>query len=525
MPNIQEQLSNIRNNTFGEKEAIFTQLRSEEVIALAEALKTNTSITSLKLNHCVIDTSGAQAIASLLAESTHLKSLHLHDIQFGDNDITVIITALHRNNIVSVLSLQACKINNTSAAALSMLIRSNKNLSELDLARNHDITTQGIKSITQELRSSSIKTLNLSEIKIDTEGNLAIMLAKNLKSDIKIITSEEKKPTENARLNTRSTFLLPNSASFTAFPSSHRTASQIPIVGPTETQDSNAFTNISRVKIENSLTTISNSTKNGSKLDNASAENTTQMNKTNAQIVVSSSSNSKTTTEPGKPRPKIATGTKAIVPSSTESTVPRSRVHDAPGSNSPENSITISTAAYQTLCGPGGALGSIIQSLDIFITEKELTSEQIHVINLLKSHLMNLNIQDALDLIKNELSKKGNPIFRSSLFSSKALKPILLQAENKLLTIFPLERIIRRCEDYYDSKKSSNKELIVMKRRAVKELKQEITKDPAKAYCYVSSWLRDPKSRIFQCFFSSDVKILFDDARDALELATAQLKS
>jgi len=205
---------------------------------LAEGLAVNSSLTSLNLNNNDIGDTGLQALASSLASSGKVRELNLCNNNIGDKGLEALAESLAHNRALRVLSisantaitetgvraisrslqsrkclledLQLDSINigeeggkilgdalsiNTSLVSLSLMcgendisigddglkalavgLSHNSHLKQLNLSGNRAITSVGLRSLKQYLRSSlcALETLSVDFINFGDEGAYAL---------------------------------------------------------------------------------------------------------------------------------------------------------------------------------------------------------------------------------------------------------------------------------------------------------------------------------------------------------------
>ena len=103
------------------------------IIALADALKTNTKVHTLNLNANRIGDAGAQALATLLSSNAHLTTLHLAENQIHDAGVVAITKALSANVTLTYLDLGKNPFSPKVGAALIATLEINFRLSTVNL--------------------------------------------------------------------------------------------------------------------------------------------------------------------------------------------------------------------------------------------------------------------------------------------------------------------------------------------------------------------------------------------------------
>ncbi|XP_044170663.1 NLR family CARD domain-containing protein 3-like isoform X2 [Acropora millepora] len=153
----------LRGNSIGDKGAN----------SLAQALIVNTSLSSLGLYSNSIGDKGANSLAQALRVNTSLSSLGLYSNSIGDEGANSLAQVLRVNTSLSSLDLQGNSIGHEGANSLAQALRVNTSLSSLYLSRN-PISDEGANSLAQALRvNTSISSLDLGGNSIgDAEANL-----------------------------------------------------------------------------------------------------------------------------------------------------------------------------------------------------------------------------------------------------------------------------------------------------------------------------------------------------------------
>ncbi|KJE97306.1 hypothetical protein, variant [Capsaspora owczarzaki ATCC 30864] len=138
--------------------------------AIAEALKVNTRLAYLDLGLNQIGVAGAQIIAEALKVNKTLSSLSLIDNQIGGAGAQAIADTLKVNETVTSLHLQENQIGDVGAHAIAEALKVNKTLSWLDLDIN-EIGDVGAHAIAEALKANTAVTaLHLEENQIGSTG-------------------------------------------------------------------------------------------------------------------------------------------------------------------------------------------------------------------------------------------------------------------------------------------------------------------------------------------------------------------
>src|SRR6185312_5214865 len=109
-------------------------LRDTGTAAVAKALSSNSSLTSLDLIYNQIGDKGAAALAKALESNLSLMSLNLNNNKIGDTGAAALAKALESNSLYLIsLDLSWNQIGGTGATALAKALESNSSLASLYL--------------------------------------------------------------------------------------------------------------------------------------------------------------------------------------------------------------------------------------------------------------------------------------------------------------------------------------------------------------------------------------------------------
>ena len=158
--------------------------RKERNLLLAQALRVNTSISSLALCSNFIGAEGANLLAQALSVNTSLSSLSLRRNCIGSDGASSLARALRLNNSLSSLNLSLNFIGDDGANSLAQALRLNSSLSSLDLSSN-SIGDEGTNSLAKALRkNTSLSSLDLSSNSIGDKGADSLAQALILNSSL-----------------------------------------------------------------------------------------------------------------------------------------------------------------------------------------------------------------------------------------------------------------------------------------------------------------------------------------------------
>jgi hypothetical protein len=149
--------------------------------ALADALKSNTTLTSLYLDRQSIQDDGAKALADALKSNTALRTLRLDTNSIQNEGVTALAHALKENTALRTLHLDNNSIEDAGAKALAEALKNNTNLTTLHLHKN-SIEDVGAKALAEAFKNNTtLRTLRLDNNCIGDNGAKA--LAEALKNN------------------------------------------------------------------------------------------------------------------------------------------------------------------------------------------------------------------------------------------------------------------------------------------------------------------------------------------------------
>ena len=128
------------------------QVTNESIVELANILKSNKNLLKLDISHMSYDDEGAIAIAEALKVNTTLKEINLsHTYAITDEGVIVIAEALMVNKTLERINLQESRITDRGATVIAEALKVNKTLKEINLSANSDITDEGVIAIAEAL--------------------------------------------------------------------------------------------------------------------------------------------------------------------------------------------------------------------------------------------------------------------------------------------------------------------------------------------------------------------------------------
>ena len=155
---------------------------AEGAISLAQALIDNTSLSSLAFSYNPIGAEGANSLAQALRVNASLSTLKLVSNFIHDEEVNALAQALRVNSSLCSLDLSENSIGSEGASALAQALRVNTSLSSLILKHN-SIGDEGANSLGEALRGNTLLSfLDLSYNPIDEE--IGISLAQTLRVNL-----------------------------------------------------------------------------------------------------------------------------------------------------------------------------------------------------------------------------------------------------------------------------------------------------------------------------------------------------
>ncbi|KAF8946564.1 hypothetical protein BGZ47_000162 [Haplosporangium gracile] len=150
--------------------------------SLSAVLKMNSTLITLNLDHNSIGDEGAQALSEVLKTNSTLITLHLGSNMIGDSGAQSLSAVLKTNSTLITLNLDHNSIGDEGARALSEALKTNSTLIALDL-ENNSIGDDGAKTLAEALKTNStLTTLNLNNNSIGDEGTKALAEARKINS-------------------------------------------------------------------------------------------------------------------------------------------------------------------------------------------------------------------------------------------------------------------------------------------------------------------------------------------------------
>ncbi|KAL0251408.1 hypothetical protein GEMRC1_001396 [Eukaryota sp. GEM-RC1] len=147
---------------------------AEGVIALADALAINTSVTSIDVGYNSIGDNGARVLANALKVNSTITSLDLGHNSIGDIGARVLANALNVNATITSFDLGHNWITDIGVRALANALKVNSTITNFDLGHN-PIGDKGARALANALKvNAKIKSINLGRNNIGDTGARAL---------------------------------------------------------------------------------------------------------------------------------------------------------------------------------------------------------------------------------------------------------------------------------------------------------------------------------------------------------------
>jgi hypothetical protein len=163
-----------------------SSIGSDGAKALSDALKIKPTLTTLNLERSLIGSGGARALAEALKINSTLTTLNLYSNLIGDEGTKALVEALEFNSTLTTLDLWSNSIGYDGAKALAKALKTNSTLTTLNLD-NNSIGYDGAIALAEALKlNTTLTTLKLYNNKIKSDGAKA--LAEALKANSTLTT-------------------------------------------------------------------------------------------------------------------------------------------------------------------------------------------------------------------------------------------------------------------------------------------------------------------------------------------------
>ena len=170
----------ISHNDIGKYKAHFLDFSQSKAHALGEALKKNTTLTTLNISSCSIETEFAK-IAEALKENkdSALTTLDISRNRIQAKGAIAIAKALEKNKTLTELNISWNNIGVEGAKAIAKALEINSTLTTLNISNSYNnISIDGATALADMLKTNtSLKTVDISLNNISVEGAQAIATA------------------------------------------------------------------------------------------------------------------------------------------------------------------------------------------------------------------------------------------------------------------------------------------------------------------------------------------------------------
>ncbi|KAL0242827.1 hypothetical protein GEMRC1_005390 [Eukaryota sp. GEM-RC1] len=165
--------------------------RTSVSMLLIEALKTNTTVTSVSLWDNSIGAEGARALADVLKINTSVTSVFVGSDCIGDNGVRALAEALKVNASVTSVNLGYNSIGAEGARALADALKTNTSVTSVDLEEN-SIGDEGARALADALKVNiSVTSVDLFKNSIGDEGARALADVLKVHSSVTSIDLKE----------------------------------------------------------------------------------------------------------------------------------------------------------------------------------------------------------------------------------------------------------------------------------------------------------------------------------------------
>ncbi|KAL0238607.1 hypothetical protein GEMRC1_013080 [Eukaryota sp. GEM-RC1] len=173
-----------RFNSWNKLKPSFNSIGNEGAIALAEALKVNSTVTRINLEFNSIGNEGAIALAEALKVNSTVTRINLEYNSIGKEGAIALAEALKVNSTVTKFDLWRNSIGDEGAVALADALKVNSTVTEINLPDN-SIGDEGAVALADALKvNSTVTEINLPDNSIGDEGAIALADALKVNSTV-----------------------------------------------------------------------------------------------------------------------------------------------------------------------------------------------------------------------------------------------------------------------------------------------------------------------------------------------------
>ena len=171
------ELAHISGSFLKRKDLILSRRTEADAVIDAEALKSNSCVTCVRLYDSNLGEHGFTALVGALRERKSLTEVNLYYTHIGDHGASCLAAALREMESLKKLYLAYCDIGDAGVTSLAGPLKENESLTGLDLS-NNDIGVQGATRVAEALRSNeSVTWLCFSGNKTGDRGASALASA------------------------------------------------------------------------------------------------------------------------------------------------------------------------------------------------------------------------------------------------------------------------------------------------------------------------------------------------------------
>ncbi|MBP9877433.1 MAG: hypothetical protein KBF71_03765 [Alphaproteobacteria bacterium] len=172
----QEELTSFcQGSAYITKVRITYEIGDQGIAQLADALRSNNSLTSIVIWQGQIGDAGAKALAAALQENRTLKELLLPANRIGNEGAQAFAAALKVNTTLTALSLSGNSVGNEGGKLLAEALEVDQSLTSLSLFCNYYIHAEGVIALADSLLvNKTLVKLDLGSNEIGKEGLKAL---------------------------------------------------------------------------------------------------------------------------------------------------------------------------------------------------------------------------------------------------------------------------------------------------------------------------------------------------------------
>lgn len=168
----QEELTSFcQDSAYIRKIRVCYSIGDQGIVQLANALKSNGTLTSLVIWQKQIGDAEAQTLAGALQENKALKELHLPANQIGNKGACAFAAALKVNTTLTELGLSGNSVGSEGGKMLAEALEVNSSLTHLSLFANYYLHAEGVLALANALlMNKTLQRLDLGSNEIGIEG-------------------------------------------------------------------------------------------------------------------------------------------------------------------------------------------------------------------------------------------------------------------------------------------------------------------------------------------------------------------